>query len=462
MKSIFLFYLLCVFYLCSLSNSAPIEDLVNLSSIQSEYKIDYKYPVYSGFLQSTLNVKLHYVFLPSQNNPSDPLLLWLNGGPGCSSMLGFMLLNGGFNFKPFSKEIEINKYSWNKFSNILYLESPAGVGFSVGSPYNHSDDEVANENLVALNSFFIKFPEYRKNDFYITGESYAGTYIPILANTILNFNKSSILKINLKGMMIGNGMTHPDFDFDSALIEFFYGHGFYSIEMKKEVDENCGIIPPFKVNDESCKVLVNKIKELTKDLYLEDIYRECSPPEGFSLSNSDKETNIKILRRKHWIHYKNSNFNENSLSSSGECGEDYKLEEFFNNPKVQNAFHMPNIKYEECSNTVKNSYNFSGKYSFYVYKTLINSKIRILNYHGDTDGYVPFTGARLWIKSLNLPVIDPFRPWYANGSKEIAGFITKYDGLTFATVKDGGHEVPQNKRKETFYLISSFLNGSDI
>lgn len=85
--------------------------------------------------------KFHYVFFESQKDPeNDPLLLWLNGGPGCSSLIGMVYENGPFVFaKPGSVNFEINEFAWNKKANLLYIESPGGVGFSHGLRTSYSD-----------------------------------------------------------------------------------------------------------------------------------------------------------------------------------------------------------------------------------------------------------------------------------------------------------------------------------
>ena len=101
------------------------------------------------------------------------------------------------------------------------------------------------------------------------------------------------------------------------------------------------------------------------------------------------------------------------------------------------------------------------KGSFFLYKDLIASKIKILIYSGDTDGAVPFTGTRKWIKNLNLDIKEKWRSWRVN-DKELAGYVEKYQGLTFVTVKGTGHMVPQWKKVEAFYMLNQFLNGKDL
>ena len=198
--------------LCIVCQEAE-EDLIDISQIDM-FPQDYSHRLYSGYLQlAFFGKKFHYMYAESQHDPvNDPFLLWLNGGPGCSSMIGFLYENGPFIFEQNTTKLKINPYSWNLKANVMYLESPAGVGFSTGSGEElvYNDTTTAEDNLRALLLFFTKFPGLKKNNFYITGESYAGIYIPTLANLVLRHNSDSDLdRINLKGILVGNGCTHP-------------------------------------------------------------------------------------------------------------------------------------------------------------------------------------------------------------------------------------------------------------
>ncbi|MFS7979696.1 putative carboxypeptidase D [Helianthus anomalus] len=130
---------------------------------------------------------LFYYFIESENNSSTkPLVLWLNRGPGCSSLgSGAMMELGPFRVNNDGKTLSINKYSWNQVANILFLESPAGVGFSYSNKSSDyktpGDTQTAKDSYTFLVNWFERFPEYKTRDFYIAGESYAGHYIPQLA-----------------------------------------------------------------------------------------------------------------------------------------------------------------------------------------------------------------------------------------------------------------------------------------
>lgn len=147
--------------------------------------------------------------------------------------------NGPFVFKEGTAIFDINNYAWNLKANVLYLESPGGVGFSKSKRgLNHDDGTVAEDNYKALIAFFKKFPNLKKNDFYITGESYTGIYGPYLAYKIIQANKlpSTETKIKLVGMMINNACTDPrecyepgnDINLSIYQYENLYVHGFYT------------------------------------------------------------------------------------------------------------------------------------------------------------------------------------------------------------------------------------------
>ena len=193
---------------------------------------DLKVPAYSGYLTVTDTKKLHYVFIGSQNKTTDPLVLWFNGGPGCSSLEGLFQEHGPcvLDEGVTQKDIRKNPFSWNLRANMVYIESPAGVGFSIaGTPEDkiHNDLSQANDLFIALQDFYAKFPDMFKNDLYISGESYAGIYVPYLAWKIYQDNLIKELRkkplINLKGIMVGNGATDFTVDVSPSFPQTIYG-----------------------------------------------------------------------------------------------------------------------------------------------------------------------------------------------------------------------------------------------
>lgn len=140
---------------------------------------------YSGYMDATETKQLHYVFNESLDSPStDPIIIWFNGGPGCSSMLGLMQENGPIVLDDGEEYFKTNPHPWNERASTLYIESPAGVGWSVAGTEQDlfTNDMVQSQDAVsALRDWFAKYPEYLSNELYISGESYGGIYVPYLA-----------------------------------------------------------------------------------------------------------------------------------------------------------------------------------------------------------------------------------------------------------------------------------------
>ncbi|ONK68947.1 uncharacterized protein A4U43_C05F17700 [Asparagus officinalis] len=185
---------------------------------------------YSGYVtvDEEAGRALFYWFFEAAEDPaSKPLVLWLNGGPGCSS-IGYGLAEevGPFHVKPDGKSLYLNPYSWNQVANILFVDSPAGVGFSYSNNTNdvlsNGDERTAKDSFNFLQKWFKRFPQYKGRDFYLSGESYAGHYVPQLAQVIVRSQKSTGDKsVNLKGYMVGILDLGFFFDMESLIFGSF-------------------------------------------------------------------------------------------------------------------------------------------------------------------------------------------------------------------------------------------------
>lgn len=224
---------------------------------------------------------LHYWLIESTNHPAtDPIVLWLNGGPGSSSLIGLLTENGQISTSDESltnpidgvPQVFVNPYAWTTLANVVYLESPKGVGFSYcdnatkSSECVNTDESTAQDAYEFLVSFFTAYPEFKKNKFYITGESYAGIYIPMLIDQIRQDSLQA--KLNFVGAAIGNGCwgnTVGTCDFSSAesqriSADFYYGHGMYSQALREDILRECG---EFKVLKPKC---LQQLAEMEKQL----------------------------------------------------------------------------------------------------------------------------------------------------------------------------------------------------
>lgn len=126
---------------------------------------DLSFGLYSGYVPINGTQKsLHYMAALSQGDWTvDPVIIWFNGGPGCSSMIGFLQEHGPYVMEDGALNFTKNQYSWNNEASVIYIESPAGVGFSLCPNETEcvwNDGNTADDHLIAvLNIFLMKFPD---------------------------------------------------------------------------------------------------------------------------------------------------------------------------------------------------------------------------------------------------------------------------------------------------------------
>lgn len=210
---------------------------------------------YSGYLTAgNGKTHLHYWYVESELSPATaPTVAWFNGGPGCSSLDGFFYEQGPFELSSDGANLTLREYRWNRIANMLFIEAPVGVGFSYSDDldYQNNDDRAATENMEAINYFFSLFPELKGNPFYITGESYAGIYVPTLAEAIVEGEASgSYTGAQLKGIAVGNGCTGYEIGIcgmyfndtcQGLWYEYSYllGLAFIDLKLRDSIDQEC-------------------------------------------------------------------------------------------------------------------------------------------------------------------------------------------------------------------------------
>eukprot|EP01013_Petalomonas_cantuscygni_P011210 TRINITY_DN2456_c0_g1_i1.p1 TRINITY_DN2456_c0_g1~~TRINITY_DN2456_c0_g1_i1.p1 ORF type:complete len:535 (+),score=124.61 TRINITY_DN2456_c0_g1_i1:233-1837(+) len=257
---------------------------------------------YSGFLKASQTKRLHYILVEAEA-PTDPakapLVLWLNGGPGCSSMEGLFYEHGPLivsdahappNINHASdpspnaatRNLLRNEWSWSKVASVLYMEAPCGVGFSYSTtndPHDltNGDNGTAADNLAALQDFFARFPRFQKNPFYVSGESYGGVYVPTLSQKIYEAKTRGEFAGSMTGYLVGNGV----FDWDvaaAAQVPFAYGHGMIGDELHENILKVCD--PSFRNPSAECSNLLKEVSNNFVDTNGYDVYRTCFHPPG--------------------------------------------------------------------------------------------------------------------------------------------------------------------------------------
>eukprot|EP00257_Ricinus_communis_P017206 XP_015575597.1 serine carboxypeptidase-like 45 [Ricinus communis] len=433
---------------------------------------------YAGYI--TIDEKqqraLFYYFVEAETDPaSKPLVLWLNGGPGCSS-LGAGAFSEHGPFRPSSGEsLVINEYSWNKEANMLYLETPAGVGFSYSvntSFYDNVNDTItAQDNLVFLQQWFLKFPEYMSRDFFITGESYAGHYVPQLANLILQ----SGLKFNLKGIAIGNPLLEFNTDFNSEG-DFYWSHGLISDYTYVLVNTACNISQLMREYmsgslSSGCELVADQLSiEIPDAIDDYDVTSDVCP------SYLQAVTLLKSFNHPLISKFQLSPLGESlqATSDQSEAAENIDLcvqeksFEYLNNKDVQDALHAKLVgisNWTFCSRVMYYDRRNFEIPTIDVVGSLVSSGIRVLVYSGDQDSVIPFIGSRTLVNGLatklKLNATTTYSGWLVD--KQVGGWTQVYgDILTYATIRGGSHMAPWSSPKRSLALFKAFLSGSPL
>lgn len=438
---------------------------------------------FSGYLsapgKTPTSKQIHYWFVESLSEPlSKPIALWTNGGPGCSGLIGALTEMGPFRPQADGSLI-LNDAAWNSVSNMFFIESPIGVGFSYSDyaeDYDANDASTAELNYNIIQAFLARFPEYRPNPFFLASESYGGHYLPTLAQFILHQQSvSSDPKINFKGFAVGNPYTDV-YSGSPAMLDTMWGHQlipyplwsqFVSAGCQNDSLSNAAAIKCFALENE----LYNAMGELNP--YALD-YDIC-------VSSSEKETKQKRSSRAQRLWLLHAQLASRGAEAEVQekdhralveaakmkesyqpCADDYATS-WANFPDVKTALHVKtNINWEECSSTTRYNYSDSAISMVSIYKdVLIPSNISILVFSGDDDSICATIGTQSWIWSMGFQPLNMWQPWYDDATKEPFGFLTHFSGtrFSFLTVHKAGHEVPMTQPKAGLQLWEQFITG---
>ncbi|KAI4303095.1 hypothetical protein MLD38_038766 [Melastoma candidum] len=377
---------------------------------------------------------LFYWFFEAQSQPDHkPLLLWLNGGPGCSS-IGYGAVNelGPLRVTANGAGLLYNKHAWNQEASLLFVESPVGVGFSytnTSSDLSVLDDAFAAEDMYSfVVNWLERFPQYKSRDFYISGESYAGHYVPQLAELVYDRNRDTDNKyphINLKGFIVGNPETN-DYNDYKGLVEYAWSHTVISDEIYRRCAAVCDFTTPNWSNDciQAMIVLFKAYREI--DIY--NVYAPSCLIKDNSSSSSSSYSPAEKMQTDFGSLDKVSEHASRRIRLFGgydPCYSNHAVD-YFNRADVQAAFHATRGNNDRSS----------------VMKWKVCS--------GDADGRVPIIGSRYDAEALGLPVKSPWSSWYHD--HQVGGRIVEYEGLTLVTVRGAGHLVPLNKPAEALAM----------
>ncbi|XP_020161023.2 serine carboxypeptidase-like 34 [Aegilops tauschii subsp. strangulata] len=424
-----------------------------------------KFAQYAGYV--TVNeahgrALFYWFFEATAGAAKKPLVLWLNGGPGCSSIgygeaeeLGPFLVQKG---KP---ELKWNPHSWNKEANLMFLESPVGVGFSytnTSSDLGKLGDKItAADAYVFLLNWFKRFPQYKHHEFYIAGESYAGHYVPQLSEKIFDGNKHGPKenRINFKGLMIGNALMDDETD-QAGMVQYAWDHAVISDRVYADVKAHCDFA--MANTTAACD---QALEEYFAVYRLIDMYSLYTPvcTDGSSSSPLAKRVGVhgaapKIFSKYHGWYMRPAGYDP--------CTTQYS-EVYFNRPDVQAALHANVTKigynWTHCSDVI-GKWNDAVPSTLPIIRKLVAGGIRVWVFSGDTDGRIPVTATRLTLNKLGLKTVQEWTPWYDR--LQVGGWTITYEGLTFVTIRGAGHEVPMHTPRQALSLFSHFLGDTKM
>ncbi|KAL0908240.1 hypothetical protein M5K25_022725 [Dendrobium thyrsiflorum] len=433
----------------------PADDLV--VELPGQPKVDFRQ--FAGYVDvdDKTGKSLFYYFAEAEKEADKkPLTLWLNGGPGCSSIGGGAFSElGPFFPRGDGRGLRINKHSWNKVSNLLFVESPAGVGWSysnVTSDYTCGDASTANDMHVFLIRWFEKFPEFKTRDLFLTGESYAGHYIPQLAIVLLNHNKHSTnFKFNIKGVFIGNPLLKLDQDV-AAVFNYYWSHGMISDELGLRLMNECDFDDyESSGSNNMSKTCNDAIAEANKVVgdYINayDVILDVCYP-----AIVEQELRLKKSATK--------------MSVGVDVCMTSERRFYFNLPEVQHALHANRTSlpysWSMCSGFLNYNESDANINMIPSLKRILRKHIPVWVFSGDQDSVVPLLSSRTLVRELahdmRFVVTLPYTAWFHKG--QVGGWVTEYGNiLTFATVRGAAHMVPYSQPNRALLLFKSFVNG---
>jgi len=336
---------------------------------------------------------------------------------------------------------EPNPYSWNLNASMLYMEHPAGVGYSYCDPAIEADctfDDLtdAEDNLAMILGWFAKYPEYKGHDFYLSGESYAGIYVPYMMQQIDWYNKNQTVAedmINLKGIMVGNGVTNWTYDTMPATLSMAYHHALYNDELYDKMQKDkCdySLIEFNQFPSDDCMGYLDTFDNLTESIDIYNIFKPVYP--GALLKKPTNQFSLHTVASKlrvvngHPVVSKVATQNDYTPWARRKSPLKFGVgpPDYFNDQTVKDALHIPASvqAWGECSNAI--NYTMFEKGSQFIWEDLKN-EYRMLKFSGDIDMCVPTIGSLGWILAMNRTVTEDWRQWQCteDGTSQVGGWI---------------------------------------
>ncbi|DBA94519.1 hypothetical protein WJX77_001353 [Trebouxia sp. C0004] len=401
----------------------------------------------SGYFQlnRTYDAHMFYFFFESRSlKPDAPVVLWMTGGPGCSSELAVFYENGPYHINP-DLSLERSEYGWDTNSNMIFVDQPINTGFSYSDdPRDRvfSEHTVAEDMLDFLQAFLEVHPEMADRDFFVTGESYAGHYVPAVSNRLfLEMNKPDVeKKINLKGFAIGNGLTDPGIQY-GAYSDFALINNLISPTAARWI----------KATFPLCRIGIQLCNSWDVSLVCQLSLQYCQTTQFAPIMAANPTMNVYDIRKEC----------EGPL-----CYDFSLLEKYINQDSVRQKLGVGDRKWEECSTSVY--FDMLGDWMKNFdppIPAMLQAGVRVMIYAGAEDFICNWVGNQRWVDSL---------PWHGKGQwaatteqqwmvdGESAGTAKAVGPLSFVKVDAAGHMVPMDVPMHALDMITKFTRNQSL
>ncbi|XP_036897128.1 probable serine carboxypeptidase CPVL [Sturnira hondurensis] len=389
---------------------------------------------YCGFLtvNKTYNSNLFFWFFPAKTESSTaPVVVWLQGGPGVSSLLGLFVEHGPYVVTK-NLTLDIRDFAWTSTLSMLYIDNPVGTGFSFTDDpqgYATNEDDVAQDLFSALIQFFQLFPEFQENDFYVTGQSYAGKFVAFISYYIHMLNPRLSVPINLKGIAIGSEFCNTEMMIQNYGT-FLYEVGFLDEKQRKyfqEQSDQCLAhvqhgewLQAFEVFERLVSGHHSYLKNVTGCPHLANIV-QCTKPEEYSYFK--KFLALSEVRRA--IHVGNRTFNDGSKVRK------YLREDLFSSVTPQLVELMNNYKV----------LLYNGQLDILAMASLTERYLNTINWKGSQE-----------YRKAERKIWKIFK-----SDQDVAGYVKQVGNFHQLIVRDGGHILPADQPLRTFDMINRFI-----
>merc|ERR1712166_585783 len=411
---------------------------------------------YSGYFNlSTGDKNYFYWSFESRSKPAtDPVVLWMTGGPGCSSEVALFGENGPCKVNADGTDTISNPYSWNSNATVIYIDQPAGTGFSYGSGMDHDEVGVANDMYDFLQQFFKAHPDLAARDFYAVGESYAGHYIPAVTHKIWENNKalpSGAIHINHQGTAVGNGLTDP-------LIQYKY-------------------YKDMIISTNNHKPAVGKVVHAAMEAATPVCLAAIKACDGFGSNTTAmgipggclaaiETCNLGLL-----IPYTLTGMNPYDMrikcAKPPLCYDFSNVGTFLDSAAVRATLEVGTRKWSDCNHLVAVAFELDGDW-MRSYQQMIPDQLesgtRVLIYAGDQDYICNWLGNQAWVQALPWSHQGQFNTtsatnWTGTSGTAPMGTIQQSNGFTFLRVFDAGHMVPRDQPEAALAMLNAWTSN---